>query len=490
MFYRTLKIERMIWIFLAATFAISTALVFNKNRVANYSLVILYIYLFLSFGIYQYININTIQYGVFKSDPLAVLMLLALCFISVPVLFHGYRYIEKDDSEATPRTRGIFFAALILLITACSMAYLSDHLAVTWIFIEITTLSASVLIYHHRSIRALEGTWKYVFICAISITFIYVGILFLSLSLKGAGVEDISFTSLMKNAGKLDPFWLRLSFLFIYTGLTAKLGLVPMYTAGIDAKDKAPGPVGAILASALMNVGFVSLYRVYAVISGTPSMSWAGTIMMIAAILSVFVATVYMTRIKNIKRMFAYSGIEHMGIAVLALAAGGIGVYAAILHIFLHTLVKPALFLQYNQIYRIYQSKSIYDLGNYFRYNRAGAIVILLGFISVAAMPPSALFVSEFMVFQSLFSGGHLVIMAVLLILLTFIIWGLGVNIFKLLFTPRVSDGLLKEDINVPKISPWESLPQYVLIVASVYLAYNPPAKLVWMIQEAVKLIQ
>ena len=194
---------------------------------------------------------------------------------------------------------------MVLLISACSVVYLSGHIAVTWIFIEITTLSASALIYHHRNLRALEGVWKYVFICAISITFVYIGILFLSLSLKDAGIEDMSFDSLYANADKLNPFWLKLAFLFIFTGFTAKLGLVPMYTAGIDAKDKAPAPAGALLASVLMNAGFVSIYRMYAVLARTPLHHWANTVMIIAAVLSIFVAAVYMTRIKNIKRMFA-----------------------------------------------------------------------------------------------------------------------------------------------------------------------------------------
>ena len=476
----------MIGIFLAATFIISGCLVFNRNKVVNYLLVAFYVAMLLGFGIYEYQHLNTIQLGFFKADSLGVLLLLALCIISVPVLYHSYRYMEFHNPDETPHSRGLFFGAVLLLMSACGAAYLSNHIAVTWIFIEITTLSASVLIYHHRNIRALEGAWKYVFICAISITFIYVGILFLSLSLKQAGIDDMSFDSLIRNYDNLNPFWLKLAFLFIFTGFTAKLGLVPMYTAGIDAKDKAPAPVGALMASILMNVGFIGIYRIYSIVAHTPLHGWANNIIVVAAILSVFVAAVYMTRIKNIKRMFAYSGIEHMGLVMLGLAAGGIGVYAAILHILLHTLVKPSLFLQYNQIYRIYQSKSIYDVGNYFKYNRTGAILILFGFISATAMPPSGMFVSEFLIFQSLFESHHILLLVALLVLLTLIIWGFGVNVFKLLFTPPVGF----DDTNVPRISPWESFSQYALLALSVYIAYNPPAKLVSMIQEAVKLIQ
>jgi hydrogenase-4 component F len=366
------------------------------------------------------------------------------------------------------------------------MAYLSNHIAVTWIFVEITTLSASALIYHHRNIRALEGVWKYVFICAISITFVYVGILFLSLSLKQAGVDDMSFQSLYQNSDKLNPFWLKLSFLFIFTGFTVKLGIVPMYTAGIDAKDKAPAPAGALLASVLMNLGFVAIYRVYAVVAHTQLFGWANTIIIIAALLSIFVASIYMARVKNIKRLFAYSGVEHMGLVMLGLAAGGIGVYAAILHVILHTLIKPTLFFQYNQIYNVYQSKSIYDMGNYFKYNKVGAIVVLLGFISATAMPPSGLFVSEFMIFQSLLESHHFIILLIVLILLTIIIWGFGSNIFKLLFSPPSNI----DETKITHINPWESLSQYLLLILAVYLAYNPPTMLVTLIQNAVKLIQ
>ncbi len=474
----------MIGIFLIGTLLISTGLFFNKNTTINYALVISYSILLWVLGFYEYNHMNTIELEFFKPDALGILLLFAMCIVSIPAFYHSYTYIVTHDE--TPHSRGVFFGALVLLMSACSMAYLSNHIAVTWIFAEISTLSASALIYHHRNIRALEGVWKYVFICAISITFIYIGILFLSLSMKQAGIEDMSFDSIMEHYDMLNLFWLKLAFLFIFTGFTAKIGLVPMYTAGIDAKDKAPAPAGALFSSVLMNMGFVGIYRVYAVISYTQIQHWASVIIIISAVLSIFVATVYMTRIKNIKRMFAYSSIEHMGIVMLGIAVGGIGVYAAILHIILHTFVKPSLFFQFNQIYRVYQSKSIYDVGHYFKYNKVGAIAILLGFISATAMPPSGLFISEFLVFQALFEAHYFFILILILILLTMIIWGFATNIFKLLFTPP----LVIDESKIPRINPWDSASQYILLAMAVYFAYCPPPIFVELIQDAVKLIQ
>jgi hydrogenase-4 component F len=183
--------------------------------------------------------------------------------------------------------------------------------------------------------------------------------------------------------------------------------------------------------------------------------------------------------------MFAYSGIEHMGIVMLGIAAGGIGYYAAILHIVLHAFIKSGLFFQFNQLYRTFQSKSIQHTGNYFKYNPAGAIVLLLGFISATAMPPSGLFVSEFLIFKSIFDAGQILLLIAVLLLLTMIIWAFGKNIFKVLFVPVIGF----DDSNIEKISPWESVSQFLLLALAVYLGLNPPAIFVQMLKESVSLL-
>lgn len=471
----------MTGIYLAGAFLISGLLFFNRDRVVNRLLVIAFLLLQIGFTIYEYLHINTTELTYFTADSLGLLLLMVLCIISIPAFYHSYVYLgTKQDN---PKHTAIYFAAMVALLTSISAAYLSNHIAVTWIFVELTTLSASALIYHRRNNRSLEGTWKYVFVCAISITLVFIGILFLSFSLPKAGTDDLSFANLIKKAPELNVFWLRLAFIFIFTGFTAKLGLVPMYTAGIDAKDKAPSPAGALLSSVLMNVGFVGIFRSYTVAANSPIHQWASHVIIIAALLSIFIATVYMTRVKNIKRMFAYSSIEHAGIIMLGLAAGGVGYYAAVLHIILHAFIKSSLFFQQGQIYRIYQSKSIYDVGGYFKYNVTGSIVMLLAFFFATAMPPSGLFISEFMIFRSLFESNYLWILIVVMLLLTIIIWAFGKNIFKLLFTPAVD---FNED-GIGKINPVESVSQFILLGLVVYLGLNPPQEFVTLIQDAVK---
>jgi hydrogenase-4 component F len=473
----------MIGIYLILAFIIVIALYINRNQVVTFVLLGMFTVLQWGLTLYAYVHHQNTELGYFTFDSLGILLLGTLSIIAIPAFIHSHIYLE--DQPAPPAARSIFYASMVLLITAISAGYLANHIAVIWIFTELTTLCASALIYHHRNKLALEGTWKYVFVCAISITFVFIGILFLSLSLSHGQANDMSFKNLLLNSEHLNSFWLRLAFLFIFTGFTAKMGLVPMFTAGVDAKDKAPAPAGALLSSALMNLGFIGIFRTYAVVANTPLKHWAAMVIGISAILSVFVATVYMLKVKNIKRMFAYSSIEHMGLVMLAVAAGGIGYYAAILHLILHALVKSGLFFQFTQLYRVFKNKSIYQTGNYFKYNTAGAVVLLLGFISATAMPPSGLFVSEFLIFKSLFAGGHFVLLAVVLLLLTIIIWAFGKNIFKILFIPPVGF----DESLVPVISPWESLSQYLLLAAAVYLGLNPPAQMISLINDAIQML-
>lgn len=446
----------------------------------NYLLTILFVVLQWVFTIYEYNHQNTTEITFFTTDSLAIIFLVILSIVCVPAFYHSHIYCNSKNEN--PFYRGIYFAAMVVLLTALSAAYLSNHIAITWVFVELTTLSSSALIYHRRNNRSLEGTWKYIFVCSISITLVFIGILFLSVAVQQSGGTDLFYKELFEDASVMNIFWLKLAFLFIFTGYTSKAGLVPMYTAGIDAKDKAPSPAGALFGSVLMNVGFFGIFRFYQIISPTSIFPWANKIMLITGFLSVFVATVYMLRVKNLKRMFAYSSVEHMGLIMIGLAAGGIGRYAALLHLVLHSLAKPTFFFQMGQVYRIYKSKSIYDVGDYFKYNLSGALVLLFAFFVVTAMPPSGMFVSEFLIFRSLFESGNIWLLIIILLLLTMIIWSFGKNIFKMLFIKPVN---FNED-NIEKINPLESFSQFILLALVVYLGLNPPAEFVNLINDAI----
>jgi len=470
----------MILLYISASVILAAALVLNRNFVVNRALVVVFLCMQSLFTIHQFFHRNEIQFGFFMPDALALLLTATLSIIAIPALFHHYDYIyaERDNS----RTRGIYTAAMILLIMSLTAAYHASHIAVTWIFVEITTLSASAIIFHRRNAGSIEATWKYIFVSSISLVLVFIGILFLGISLGHASEDKLHYADLVSLAPTLDPRWLKLAFVFIFTGYTTKLGLVPLYTAGIDAKDKAPTPGGALFSSVVMNVGFTGVFRFYQVIAHSSVQDWANHVIIIAAGLSVFVAAVYMVRVRNIKRMLAYSSIEHMGLVMLGIAMGGVGYYAAVLHLVLHSFAKSSLFFQIGHLYKTYKTKNIYNIGNYFHYNPAGAVFILLAFISVTAMPPSGLFISELFIFKSFIEAGYALLLIPILLLLTIIIWAFGRSVLKILFTPPVG---FDESVIEP-VYRYETMSQYVLLSLVIIGGIAPPRFFTQLIEEVV----
>jgi len=473
----------MIGIYLILSLLIILSIFTFRQRKIIYPLVISFIILQWALTIYEYINLNNIQFYYFMPDAIGIILLFVLSVLASTSLLYSFIYI--GHRQDTPQAESIYWSALILLISAISCAYLANHAAIAWIFVEITTLSASVLIYHRRTERSLEGSWKYLFICSVSVALIFIGILFLGLATQQSKVGDLFYSNLFNNAGRLDEFWLKAAFLFIFTGYTAKAGLVPMYTAGIDAKDKAPSPASAIFSSALMNVGFLGIYRIYSIAAKTNIHQWSKIVLIVSALLSLFIAAAYMLRVRSFKRMFAYSSVEHMGLMTIGLSMGGAGLFGSILHLILHSFTKAGLFYQYGSVFRVIKSKFINDAGGYFEKNSSGALVLLLGFFMITAIPPSGMFISEFYIFRSMFENGYLWLLIITAVLLTFIIRTFGEIIFKLLFH-RDENRSLEEKQNT-RISIWESVPQYGLLAAVVYIGYNPPDILVTLINAAIK---
>ncbi|MCQ2203955.1 MAG: hypothetical protein MJZ15_05895 [Bacteroidales bacterium] len=472
-------------IYLALAIMLGLVQFMLRNKSLSHIISTLSIILQWAFTVYAFSASGQTEYDFFCFDGLALVMLVALSIISTAAFCHSNHYLAAD--EDTSRVRAQYYGAMQFLTMALTMAVVSVHIAMTWIFVEITTLSASALIFYRRNSGSIEATWKYVFACSISLVFVYVGILFFSIAMGENAETGLTIDELMAHASQLDPFWLKLAFTFILVGYTAKMSLVPMFTAGIDAKDKAPTPAAAMLSSVVMNAGFVGFYRVYGVVAHTEVKKWADMVVLMTGILSIFVAAVYLVRVKNVKRLFAYSSVEHMGVVMLGIAAGGVGIYAGILHLVLHSFVKSAIFMHIGQLYRVYGSKYVDCMGKYLNISGMGGTMLIFAMLCITAMPPSGMFVTEFMVFRSMIDAGQWIVMGVAMILLTVIVWAIGRDMFSILFMHASS-----ENSKAPKIvsAPWyETMFQWVLIILSIWLGLSTPEYVSTLVENAAALV-
>ena len=459
----------MIIIFFLIAIIISLSIYFVQNKIVTKILSLIFLTTLLSITGFAFLHLEEINSVYFKFDYLGILLAFVLVILSLSTFYHSELYLQRHSF--TIKQEAIYYSSLIMLITTMLSAYFSENIAVMWVSIEATTLFVSILIFHERTKDSLEAAWKYLFVSSIGVALAFIGVLFLSITASSKGITDLNLHHLFEISKSMSPIWLKMAFLFILTGFSAKMGLFPLHTVAVDAHTVAPPPISAFISTTLMNVGFLGIFRIFTIIAQTNVIHWAQNVLIIAGLLSVFMSAIQLLRIKHYKRMFAFSSLEHMGIVALGLGIGGIGYYAAILHIIFHSFVKAGLFYQIGQVHQFFKSYWIKDVTGYFKLNPIGGLSIILGLISILAIPPSGLFISEFLIVKAMFIQHHHYIAIFVLILLTIIIFSFSKNIFHLLY------GSDNKDIKVDsiKIHPYETISQFVLFGLVIYLGINPP---------------
>jgi len=473
----------MIFIFIIMALLLSGSIFFSKNKLVNYVSLSLFSVSLIALSIYAYKHINQIDSTYYKFDSLSVLLTAVLSILSLFSFYHSYLYLKKKLN--TPKQKAQYYAALILFITAMISAYFAENLALLWVSIEVTSLFVSLLIFHSRTKDAMEATWKYLFISSVGLAIAFIGILFLSIVASENGVDNLSFTSLLGAAQNMDVLWLKVAFVLIFTGLSVKISLFPLYAVAIDAKTIAATPVNALMSTALVNVGFIGIYRIYLIIAQTSTLLWAQHILMIVGVLSIFIASIQLTRVRRFKRLLAFSSMEHMGLVIIGLSLGGIGTYAAILHLIFHSFAKAGMFFQLGSIRNYFNTIWTKDTGNYFKLNPLGALALLLGIITILAIPPSGLFVSELLIFKALFINHYYIIAIGVLILLSIIIY-IFIKRFTHLLYADVSEDFINHEV---KQNPYEPISQFVLFGLVIYLGINPPLFFTDLINAAIAIL-
>ena len=373
---------------------------------------------------------DTTSAAFFTFDALGTLFYLLLVVVSMYVFGHSEAYLQGEDL----RSYRLYFALLMLLTTAIAGAYFANNLAVTWIFLEATTLCSAGIIYHRRTAQALEAAWKYVFVCSTGIAMAYLGILLLA---AATDCESLDYGVVAAAATHGNALYLKTAFVLILCGYSCKMELFPLHTVGIDANFAAPSPASALISTGLVNAGFLAIFRVYKLLASTEVFPWVRSVLLIVGVLSLAIGALFLRRTNNYKRFLSYSTVENMGIAAIGIGIGGIGVWAAVFHVVCHTLIKSSLFLQMAVVRQVYNGYRINRIGDYIHINRVGAIGLLTGMVVLVAFPPSPLFVSELMILRGTIAGGAWWLVAGMLLLLCIVIYSFCSRMIRLCYQPN-----------------------------------------------------
>jgi hydrogenase-4 component F len=353
---------------------------------------------------------------------LLVSVLFAICSLYVPA------YVALRAN----RPNRMFCSALLVFLGMMTLVTESQHLGLMWVALEANTLASAPLLFFDRNPRALEATWKYVLIGAVGIALALLGSFFLAYSGLPDKNTSLLFGDLVAKAPLLAKPWLHTAFVLLFVGYGTKMGLAPMHSWKPDAYGEAPGVVGALLAGGLTTCAFLALLRFYHIADAGGDGEFARALMIRIGLVSMAVGGVFLARQRDIKRMLAYSSVEHMGILVLGVGIGGLALYGALLHLVFNALTKGVMFLGAANIHRAYGSKSIEVVRGAIRRVPISGGLFLAGFFAVTASPPFAMFLSEFTIVRGTLQTGHYGIATLFLILIFVVFVGMGSTVISI----------------------------------------------------------
>ena len=357
-----------------------------------------------------------------------VLMMTVYLLCSVFAWIYFKEEIRKGrcDLRLARKFGSLWFWAL----TSMMLVLLSNNIGIMWVGIESSTLMTAFLICIHITPASLEATWKYLVVCSVGVAFAFMGTLLVGAAAAKFAPESanlLSWTHLMSIAPSLDPALMKLAFLFLLVGYGTKVGLAPMHSWLPDAHSQAPAPVSALFSGFLLNTALYCVMRFIPLVqAATGHSGWALGVLMVFGALSILLASAFITGQRDIKRLLAYSSVEHLGLITLGLGLGGIGTFAALFHAMNHSLCKPLAFFSAGRLGQIRGSHEIQKLAGSLQSSTPWALALVVSLFALGGMVPSPIFFSEFMVGYAAVDAHRIGILVLMLAGLAIVFLGLS----------------------------------------------------------------
>jgi len=418
----------------------------------------------------------------FLVDSFNIYLVALNSFVGFTTSIFSASYIrhELDEGHLTPINLRFYHALYQAMMTAMSLALLSNNLGLMWVGIEVATLSTVVMVGIYRTPQAIEAAWKYFILGSVGIALAFFGTILLYLTAQvvlGEGADALTFSIVVANSAQYDPALLSLAFVFLLAGYGTKVGLAPLHAWLPDAHAEGPTPISAVLSGLLLNVALYAVLRIKMIMAGNEGAIPPGPVMMVMGLSSLIFAAIMLYRRRDIKRLFAYSSIEHMGIITFAFGMGGpLANFAGLLHMTMHSLTKSGIFFAVGHIAQAKGTQRLSGITGLSRTHPVLAWALAVGVIAIAGVPPFGVFTSEFLVVTTTFARQP--VLAVILALGIMLAFGaLLMHLQKILFGEPVGPSNKVSASSVPMF-----IHMALVLLAGLWL---PPALVDWFQQVA-----
>src|SRR6201997_1692334 len=343
-------------------------------------------------------------------DDLNKVFIVLTTFIGFTTSVFSASYIghEIATGRVTPAFLRFYHAMYQTLMFAMNLALVANNIGLMWVAVEVATLTTVLMVGLYRTHEALEAAWKYFILGSVGIALALFGTILVYMAARpviGEGADAMVWTVLVKRAAGFDPALLNVAFVFLLLGYGTKVGLAPLHAWLPDAHAEGPTPISAVLSGLLLNVALYALLRFKMIMAACEGAMAPGPLMVTLGLVSLVFAAFMLYRRRDIKRMFAYSSIEHMGIITFAFGmAGPLGNFAGLLHMTMHSLTKSAIFFSVGHIAQVKGTQQMAQPGGLTQTTPVLGWVLVLGVVASAGLPPLGIFMSEFLIVSSTFA--------------------------------------------------------------------------------------
>jgi hydrogenase-4 component F len=346
----------------------------------------------------------------FFIDDLNIVFIVLNTFVGFTAAYFSASYIshELEVGRLRPNNIRFYHAMYQVMMFGMNLAFVANNIGLMWVAVELATLTTVMMVGIYRTHQALEAAWKYFLLGSVGIGFALFGTILVYLAARpliGEGQDAMVWTLLVGKAAEFDPALLNLAFVFLMLGYGTKVGLTPLHAWLPDAHAEGPTPISAVLSGLLLNVALYAVLRFKILFAANPGAVGPGPLMMTMGLISLIFAAFMLYRRRDIKRLFAYSSIEHMGIIVFAFGLGGpLANFAGLLHMVMHSLTKSAIFYAVGHVAQIKGTQKIADIRGLTETHPVLGWGLLLGVLAIAGLPPFGIFMSEFLIVSSAFA--------------------------------------------------------------------------------------
>src|SRR5258705_2335735 len=352
--------------------------------------------------------------GLLFIDDLNIVFIILNTFVgfTTSIFSSGYIAHELETGRLTPVHLRFYHAMYQVLMFAMNLALVANITGLMWVAIELATLTTVLMVGIYRTHEALEAAWKYFILGSVGIALALFGTILVYMAAQpivGEGLDAMRWTVLLENVDKFDPSLLNVAFVFLLMGYGTKVGLAPLHAWLPDAHAEVPTPISAVLSGLLLNVALYAGLRFKILLAANPFAIAPGPLMVTIGLVSVVFAAFMLYRRRDIKRLFAYSSIEHMGIIVFAFGMGGpLANFAGLLHMVMHSLTKSAIFYAVGHISQIKGTQRIARIRGLTVTHPALGWGLVVGVVAIAGLPPLGIFMIEVLVVSSTFARAPL----------------------------------------------------------------------------------